>query len=81
MLLSKLVGDRKQPLDFQGLKRRIEFEEHIKNAMLINGLKPDVIGILIYLDDGRHYYVGDGVTGPDIAFSRTDWYARFHLCG
>jgi len=76
-----MISRRNEALDYAGIMRQIEFEEHIRGSLLINGLRPYFIGMLVYIDDERYHYVGEGTVDPRIVISGLDWYKNFTEAG
>lgn len=75
--ITSVMKERKKPFDYNSLKSQIEFEEHIKNSLQVNNLKNDIIGIMIYIGDDNYYYVGEGITCPELKISEKNWYKNF----
>lgn len=63
--------------DYESMKKQLDLEAHIRSSIQFYGIKNDVAGMLIYLDDERWIYIGDGVIQPDLLISQSDWYKEF----
>lgn len=73
----KVVTESSSPLTYEILKRQLEFEESIHNLLLTSGLKSNITGMFLYLDDENFYYVGDGIIRKELVPSQTDWFQSF----
>lgn len=72
-----VINESTRAYTYQSLTRQLEFDACIQRNLLLCGLKADTVGMLVYIDDDRYYYVGDGVFRQNMEISQTDWYRRF----
>lgn len=76
-----IMRERSSAYSYDSLKRQIEFEDALRNAMLLAGLMDDLGGMLVYVSDNDYYYVGEGVLKPEFQLPDMPWYEAFVASG
>ncbi|MFV0399661.1 MAG: histidine kinase [Oscillospiraceae bacterium] len=76
-----IMRERSRAYSYDSLKRQIEFEDALRNAMLLAGLMDDLGGMLVYVSETDYYYVGEGVLKPEFQLPGMPWYDAFVASG
>lgn len=76
-VFEEVSASNQKKMSFSQLKKQVDFEKKMKDSISSNSLGSIVSGVIIYYDDDRVCYVGDGVLDSQFKFSQASWYQDF----